>query len=108
MPSIIPPVLGALVTTGVITALWRLLRALRSRGRPPLGELAEVRVQGVVELLWTILLLVHFVLLEVLSESREVPSTLALLGNVTGALSLIAALASLVSCIQQERKLHRG
>ena len=57
------------------------------------------------ELLWTILLLVQFVLIEVLSESREVSQTLGIAGSVSGGLCLIAAVVALASCVSIERSL---
>jgi hypothetical protein len=64
-----------------------------------------LRFDAARELLWTILLLVHFVFIEALSESREVSETLAIAGSLAGGLCLISALASLASCIRAERSL---
>ncbi len=111
MPSIIPLVLGALVATGFTTALWRLLRAFMSRRNPSVTSPTDstaLRIQAAVELLWATLLLVQFVFLEALSESREVPAVLAMLATLSGALCLVAALASLASCIAAERRLFAG
>ncbi|HRB13677.1 MAG TPA: hypothetical protein PKU70_11765, partial [Vicinamibacteria bacterium] len=71
MPSTLPLVLGVLVFTGLLSALWRLLRALASRGKTPAANTADaiaLRVDAARELLWTILLLAQFVFIEVLSE----------------------------------------
>lgn len=111
MPSTLPLVLGVLVFTGLVSAGWRLLRALMSRGAAPLpnpGEASALRVDAMRELLWTILLLVHFVFIEALSESREVPQTLAIAGSAVGGLCVIAAAFALVSCIAAERSLISG
>ncbi len=111
MPSTLPLVLGVLVLTGLVSGLWRLLRALTSRGKAPApntGEAIALRIDAARELLWTILLLAHFVFIEVLSESREVSQNLAIAGSVAGGLCLIAALVALASCISAERSLTSG
>ena len=111
MPSTLPLVLGVLVLTALVSAAWRLLRALMSRG-PASGSGAAdstaVRIDAARELLWTILLLAQFVFIEALSESREVSQTLAIAGSVAGGLCLVAALVSLASCISAERSLISG
>jgi len=108
MPSTLPLVLGVLVFTGLVSAGWRLLRALMSRGAAREsggGEANTLRIDAARELLWTILLLVQFVFIEVLSESREVSQALAIAGSAAGGLCLIAAVFALVSCISAERSL---
>jgi len=111
MPSTLPLVLGVLVFTGLLSAGWRLLRALTSRGKGPgasPGDPVALRVDAARELLWTLLLLAHFVFIEVLSESREVSQNLAIAGSAAGGLCLIAALVALASCISAERSLTSG
>jgi hypothetical protein len=111
MPSTLPLVLGVLVLTGGISAVWRLLRALRSRGRAGAsnqGDATALRIDAARELLWTILLLVQFVFIEALSESREVSQTLDVAASVASGLCLLAALAALASCISAERSLISG
>ena len=109
MPSTIPLLLGVLVLTGLTMASWRLIRGLMSRRMPPVQRAGEdLRIQAAVELLWTIVLLVHFVFLGALGESREVTSTLAMIGGISGGLCLVAALVSLVACISLERRLIAG
>ncbi len=100
--------LGVLVLTGLVSAAWRLLRALMSRGLAPASSASEataLRMDAARELLWTILLLVQFVLIEVLSESREVPQALGIAGSLSGGLCLIAAVVALASCVSIERSL---
>jgi predicted component of type VI protein secretion system len=111
MPSTLPLVLGVLVFTGLVSALWRLARALMSRGKSPAastGEATALRIDAARELLWTILLLAQFVFIEVLSESREVPQALAIAGSAAGGLCLIAAVVALASCVAMERSLTSG
>ncbi len=111
MPSIIPLVLGALAATGLTTAVWRLVRGMMSRRNPAVaspGDSNALRIEAAVELLWATLLLVHFVFLEALSESREVPALLGMLATVSGALCLVAAFISIGSCIALERRLFAG
>jgi hypothetical protein len=108
MPSTLPLVLGVLVLTGLTSALWRLVRALMSRGKAPAantGDATALRIDAARELLWTILLLAQFVFIEVLSESREVSQTLAIASSAAGGLCLIAALIALASCVSIERSL---
>lgn len=69
------------------------------------GEANALRIDAARELLWTILLLVQFVFIEVLSESREVTQALAITASAAGGLCLIAAAFALVSCISAERSL---
>jgi len=101
-------VLGVLVFTGLVSAAWRLLRALMSRGNTGesrAGDATALRIDAARELLWTILLLVQFVFIEVLSESREVSQALGIAGSAAGGLCLVAALFALASCISAERSL---
>ena len=111
MPSIIPLVLGALAVTGLTTGLWRLARAVMSRRDQPganPNDSTALRIQAAGELMWVILLLGQFVFLEALSESREAPAILAMVASLAGALCLIGALVSIVSCIAIERRLLGG
>lgn len=109
MPSTLPLVLGVLVLTGLASALWRLVRALLSRGKGPgPDDATALRIDAARELLWTILLLGQFVFIEILSESREVSQTLAIAGSAAGGLCLIAALVALASCVSAERTLTSG
>ena len=108
MPSTLPLVLGVLVFTGLVSAAWRLVRALMSRGTraaPAARDATSLGIDAARELLWTILLLVHFVMIEALSESREVSQSLDVAAGVIGGLCLIAALVSLASCVSIERVL---
>jgi hypothetical protein len=108
MPSTIPLVLGVLIFTGAVSAVWRLLRTLMSRGKAApsnAGDAIALRIDAARELLWTILLLVQFVFIEALSESREVSQALDIVGSVASGLCLIAALVALISCIAAERAL---
>lgn len=108
MPSTLPIVLFALTLTGLVTAVWKLagtLMARRVRSAGPTDDPLGRRLEALGELLWSVVLLVHFVFLEVLSESREVPEALGLAANVSGALCLIGALLSLAACISLERGL---
>ena len=97
--------LGVLVFTGLVSSGWRLFRALPGRGTAAAPDPATLRLDAVRQLLWTILLIGHFVFIEVLAESREVSQTLAIAGSVAGGLCLIAALVALASCIHAEKAL---
>jgi hypothetical protein len=107
MPSALPLVLAALIFTGLAASVWRLSLALPSRrqGRQSGTDATHLRLDAIRQLAWTVLLLAHFVLIQLLSESREAPHPLAVAGSVAGGLCLIAAVVTLGSTIAAEKSL---
>lgn len=108
MASVIPIILGALLITGSIGAIWQLWSARPApRGSAALpADAGAVRVAALAKLAWVLFLLFHSVFLLVLSESREVPEVLSIGASLGGALTFLAALVALLSCISLERRLY--
>ena len=106
MLSVIPILLGALVVTGGIGALWQLWSARPSS--PGSGtsapDPAGLRVLALTKLVWAMFLLIHAVLLLLLSESREVPEVFSICASGAGALAFLAAFVALLSAISLERR----
>ena len=106
MASVIPLIVAALLFTGTIGALLLLWnsRLGSAASRTP----GDLRVQAIARLVWALFLLFHAVVLLVMSESREVSQALSICASVGGALTFLAALVALLSCVSLERRAAKG
>lgn len=106
MASVIPFIVAALLFTGTIGALFVLAG---SRTRPGPSDLpGDLRARAMARLAWATFLLIHAVMLLLMSESREVSRGLSIAASLGGALALLAAVVSLLSCMSLERRATRG
>lgn len=106
MPSVIPIVASALLLTGTTGALWRLGNALFGRRSEPAQ--ADLRMQALGQLAWSLFLLLHSIFLLLVSESREVSDLLSICASVGGGLAFLASFVSLAKSIALERRIPRG
>ena len=106
MASVIPFIVAALLFTGAIGSLFVL-----SNWRPGSQSSSvpgDLRVLATGRLVWATFLLFHAVVLLVMSESREVSRALSIGASLGGALTLLAAVVALLSCVSLERRAAKG
>ena len=114
MTSTLPVLVVVLALTGGTAALWRIgvlladWRKLRGTAAAPETERFAARLDSLSQLAWTVLFLVHFVLLLALAESKELHWRLSLVASGVALVCAACSIGSLVNVVRLERSLRRA